>query len=204
MYLLLSLIYFTIIDSVAINTQKKHSFFSFAEIIIAFFILLMPSIFWQKFQVIKFLLIDLNIRLKIQSRSFFANKMLGIGLVLFLIFKAFNASLERQNERYQLIQNQTIKSINSALTSRTYSPFRQYWFMFAPSPPVNSGYIAFEYVDGKNMPLNINIYGNNMPNKSFAYYHPFHVCSIIQFNRLLFKFKRISPTSSIHPALGTP
>lgn len=151
---------------------------------IAFFILLMPANFWQKFSFLKYFLIDFNIRLKLPYISFFSNKVLGITLAVFLIFKACNASLERQNERYQFIKNETFKSINSVFTSRTYSPFRQYWFMFAPSPPVNSGYIAFEYVDGKNAPNNINIYGNNMPSKSFAYYHPFHVCSIIQFNRL--------------------
>jgi hypothetical protein len=69
------------------------------------------------------------------------------------------------------------------LKSDTYSPFRQYWMMFAPSPPLESGYIAFEYCN-INKCENINIYNNNIFNKNYPIFHPMHLLVVNNFSKI--------------------
>jgi hypothetical protein len=38
----------------------------------------------------------------------------------------------------------------AVLPQYSYSPFRQFWFMFAPSPPFETGYIGFDYIGNGN------------------------------------------------------
>ena len=102
--------------------------------------------------------------------------------VKLFVFKSIVASVDRHNERYHFIKNQKAVKIIDGITSSTYSPLRQYWFMFAPSPPRNIGYIAFEYVKDGSVIENINIYGDDILNKQFVYYHPFHMSILVHYS----------------------
>lgn len=146
---------------------------------IAIFFLLMPNIIWNKFPFLNNFLIDKNKRYNININTKYI-KSIAIVISLFLLFMAINTSIKKQNDRYQFIKNQTIENINKVIVPVSYNPLRQYWTMFAPSPPKNTGYIAFEYVKD-SIQDNINIYGNKMPNKNFAYFHPFHITTIMQY-----------------------
>lgn len=148
---------------------------------LAFFFLLMPSEFWNKFKWLNNLLVpDIKVNFKDFLNLKYA-KILTFSLSLLLLFKAVNASVHRQNLRYKFIKNESLRRVNELLISTTYSPLRQYWFMFAPSPPEETGYFSFEYTDTLGTRFNANIYNDEMPNKKFPYYHPVHVCSIIQY-----------------------
>jgi len=151
---------------------------------LGFLVLLTPGYIWDKHPFLSKLWLSRNYRLSKRGVDVRILKVLAYSLCTLFFFKAVIASVDRQNERYRFIENENIRTTVEALTSRTYSPFRQYWFMFAPSPPVNTGYIAFEYVDPEGWKENINIYGDNMPDKEFRYFHPFHLCGIMQFGRV--------------------
>lgn len=148
---------------------------------IGFCVLLMPSVFWDKFPFFNKLVIKPLYVLPLK-KIFTVKKLriLAFSLSFFLLFKAVNASIFRQNQRYKFIKNEKVVNIMGGITSISYSPFRQFWFMFAPSPPKETGYIGFDYIGNGNKE-NINLYGNNMPVKNFEYYHPFHLSIIIQF-----------------------
>lgn len=152
---------------------------------IAFAVLLMPTVFWEKFKFLNKLVIKplfvLPYALPISLKAI---KIFAFSLSFFLLFKAVNASLFKQNMRYHFIENKTILKTMESIISYSYSPFRQYWFMFAPSPPFETGYIGFDYI-GNEKKENINIYGNKMPMKNFEYYHPFHLSIIVQFNSIV-------------------
>ena len=148
---------------------------------IAFFFLFIPSYMWDRFPKMERILIRSGKRMQVEVPTYF--KKLAYILILVLSFKAVNASLQKQNLRYGFIKNKEVIEFMESCLSYSYSPFRQYWFMFAPSPPVNTGYIGFDYVESNSID-NINIYGNNMPQKNFMYVHPFHMCCIIQYNSI--------------------
>ena len=157
---------------------------------IGFFILLMPDKFWAKFPKFSILLIDFNVRLSKPYK--WLNKVafkLAVLICFIFLIKAINASIYKQDEKYNFIQNIHLKNTLKSIRSKTYSPFRQYWFMFAPSPPSQTGYVAFEYIENEKIINNINIYKEDILKKDFSYYHPFHMAVInqsIQIRRTVF------------------
>lgn len=148
---------------------------------IAFSILLLPTSFWDKFPFLNKLCINNKYQMPIKMPfNFKIITIFAYLLAFFLLFKAVNASIFRQNSRYKFIKNEKMIGLMDAMCSMSYNPLRQYWFMFAPSPPKESGYIGFDYVKNGKIE-NINIYKNTMPNKPFSKYHPFHLCILIQY-----------------------
>jgi hypothetical protein len=146
---------------------------------IAFFFLLMPAEFWQKFPFLLKFLVDKNYHISFKLNQNITKKI-AFSVCVFIFMMAVNTSIEKQNERYKFIKNKFLSDFNKNIIPKNCNPFRQAWYMFAPSPPKNTGYIAFEYVQDTTID-NVNIYGNNMPTKNFCYLHPFHYAIITQY-----------------------
>jgi hypothetical protein len=146
---------------------------------IAFFFLLMPAEFWQKSPFLSKILIDKNSHISFKLNQNIVKKI-AYSVCAFIFMMAVNTSIYYQNNRYKFIQNNKVLDFMQFCKTDSYSPIRQYWFMFAPSPPKNTGYIAFEYVQDTTID-NVNIYGNKMPTKNFCYFHPFHYAIITQY-----------------------
>jgi hypothetical protein len=167
-----------------INLFVDVSFYKYFGI--AFFFLLMPDIFWNKFPLLAKLAIHnfgFNKVFNLKINVNIIRKMAFL-ITFFIVFKAIGASVLRQEKKYEFIPSKNITEFLNRINSRNLSPFKQGWTMFAPSLPQDAGYIAFEYVDEFGRLNNINIYGNEMPKKKFSYYHPINLCLIAQYNAI--------------------
>lgn len=152
---------------------------------LAFFFLLMPDSFWNRYRCMEKLVFkEFNYR---TYRNKYLNirvlQKVAVLLIVLISFKAVVYSIHRQGDWYKLIKSENLKNVLKTINSKNLSPFKQGWTMFAPSPPQDCGYFAFEYSDGI-LTDNISLYGDKVPFKNFPYYHPFHMAMVLQYAKV--------------------
>lgn len=169
--------FFLIIFHWGISIFVDVSFYKYYGL--AFAVLLLPASFWNY--------ISMNIKtttrvLKVVNFNKVFLKILSIFLCLFIVFKSFSSSIYRQNEVYKVFEHTSFINFIKNNQSRALSPFQQSWIMFAPSPPLAFGFIAFEYNNSVDSTFeNINIYGNDILSKKYYHLNPVNSCLFLQF-----------------------